>query len=75
MADAKIEISAGDEVVTYVARNLEPYRGFPSFMRSLPKILAAPPNARVLTVGGDEVSYGVRLPDLAVARCQERPTH
>ena len=57
-----IDLAAGDEVVTYVARNLEPYRGFPSFMRSLPDILARSPNARVLIVGGDEVSYGARLP-------------
>jgi glycosyltransferase involved in cell wall biosynthesis len=57
-----IDLAAGDEVVTYVARNLEPYRGFPSFMRSLPEILARRPNARVLVVGGDEVSYGARLP-------------
>jgi glycosyltransferase involved in cell wall biosynthesis len=63
IADAKVELAAGDEVVTYVARNLEPYRGFPNFMRSLPRILAARPNARVLIVGGDEVSYGARLPD------------
>lgn len=62
IADAKIEIKAGDEIVTYVARNLEPYRGFPNFMRSLPRILSARPNARVLIVGGDEVSYGARLP-------------
>lgn len=62
LADAQVEIGAGDEVVTYVARNLEPYRGFPSFMRSLPRILTARPKARVLIVGGDEVSYGVRLP-------------
>lgn len=47
---------AGDDVVTYVARNLEPYRGFPSFMRSLPAILRARPQAQVLIVGGDEVS-------------------
>lgn len=53
-----IEICAGDEIVTYVARNLEPYRGFPSFMRSLPAILEARPKARILIVGGDEVSYG-----------------
>lgn len=51
-------VRAGDEVVTYVARNLEPYRGFPSFMRALPAVLRARPNARVLIVGGDEVSYG-----------------
>ena len=55
--------SAGDEIVTYVARNLEPYRGFPSFMRSLPRVLSARPNAQVLIVGGDEVSYGAPLAD------------
>ncbi|MBP0447122.1 glycosyltransferase [Roseomonas sp. SSH11] len=48
----------GDEVVTYVARGLEPYRGFPTFMRALPALLAARPNARVVIVGGDEVRYG-----------------
>ena len=53
-----VVVHAGDEVVTYVARNLEPYRGFPSFMRSLPEILSKRPNARVLVVGGDETSYG-----------------
>jgi glycosyltransferase involved in cell wall biosynthesis len=58
-----LELAAGGEVVTYVARNLEPYRGFPSFMRSLPAILSVRPKAQVLIVGGDEVSYGARLPD------------
>jgi glycosyltransferase involved in cell wall biosynthesis len=62
IADTKAEFTAGEEIVTYVARNLEPYRGFPSFMRSLPKILTARPNARVIIVGGDDVSYGARLP-------------
>lgn len=57
-----IELTREDEVVTYVARNLEPYRGFHSFMRSLPAVLAQRPEARVLIVGGDEVSYGHRLP-------------
>jgi glycosyltransferase involved in cell wall biosynthesis len=55
-----IELGAENEVVTYVARNLEPYRGFPSLMRSLPAILARRPRARVLIVGGDETSYGPR---------------
>lgn len=59
--DAQI-FRAGEEIITYVARNLEPYRGFHVFMRSLPGLLSARPNAQVLIVGGDEVSYGRRLP-------------
>ena len=53
-----IDLRAGDEVVTYVARNLEPYRGFPEFMRSLPEVLRRRPKAQVVIVGGNEVSYG-----------------
>lgn len=49
-----------DEVVTFVARNLEPYRGFHIFMRALPEILRQRPRARAVIVGGDEVSYGSR---------------
>ena len=55
--------SAGDEeLVTYVARNLEPYRGFHSFMRAIPEIQKRRPKARIVIVGGDEVSYSPRLP-------------
>lgn len=53
----------GDPVITYVARNLEPYRGFHVFMRALPEILRRNTRAHVLVVGGDEVSYGARPPD------------
>jgi glycosyltransferase involved in cell wall biosynthesis len=52
----------GDPVVTYVARNLEPYRGFHIFMRSLPLLQQLAPRAVVVVVGGDGVSYGLRLP-------------
>ncbi|MBP9183702.1 MAG: glycosyltransferase, partial [Fuscovulum sp.] len=51
-------LHAGDEVLTFVNRNLEPYRGYHVFMRALPEVLAARPQAQVVIVGGDEVSYG-----------------
>lgn len=56
------EVSRADEVITFVNRNLEPYRGYHVFMRALPGLLRARPRARVLIVGGDEVSYGARPP-------------
>jgi len=53
-----ITLKPGDEVITFVNRNLEPYRGYHIFMRALPAVLKARPNARVIIVGGDEISYG-----------------
>ena len=44
-------------VVTFISRNLEPMRGFPTFMRALPHLLANHPTVNVVIVGGDEVSY------------------
>ena len=55
-------LTHADEVVTFVGRNLEPYRGYHIFMRALPALLRARPNARVLVVGGDGVSYGAAPP-------------
>jgi glycosyltransferase involved in cell wall biosynthesis len=48
----------GDEVITFVNRNLEPYRGYHIFMRALPRILAARPKAHVIVLGKNGVSYG-----------------
>ncbi len=56
-----IRLTRADEVITFVSRNLEPYRGFHTFMRTLPDLLKARPKARVIIVGGNEVSYGRRL--------------
>lgn len=51
-------LKAGDPVVTYVARNLEPYRGFHVFMRALERIQKQHPSCQAVVVGGDDVSYG-----------------
>jgi glycosyltransferase involved in cell wall biosynthesis len=55
-------LSREDEVITYVARNLEPYRGFHVFMRSIPEIQKRRPKARIVIAGGDDVSYSPCLP-------------
>ncbi len=55
-----LSLSCADEVITFCARNLEPYRGFHSFMRALPEVLRRRPEAHVLIVGGNGVSYGRR---------------
>ena len=52
-----------DELITYVSRNLEPYRGFHTFMRAIPEIQRRRPKARIVIVGGDDVSYSPHLPE------------
>jgi len=59
---AGYRITPSEKLITYVVRDLEPYRGFHVFMRALPHILKARPDARVILVGGDNVSYGARPP-------------
>lgn len=59
------ELKPGDPVVTYVARNLEPYRGFHRLMRALPEIQKRCPEAVAVIAGGDGVSYGRAPKDAA----------
>ena len=54
--------SRGDKVITYIARNLEPYRGFHVFLRALPEVQRRHPDAHILIVGADGVSYSPALP-------------
>lgn len=53
-----VKLSAKDEVVTYISRNFEDYRGFPQFVKAVEMIHARRPNAQILMVGADGVSYG-----------------
>ena len=59
-----IRLDRKQDVITFVNRNLEPYRGYHIFMRALPDLLRRCPQARVVIVGGDQVSYGA-APDPA----------
>ncbi len=51
-------IRPSEKLVTYVARDLEPYRGFHLMMRAVPHLLRARKDIRVVIVGGDGISYG-----------------
>lgn len=56
------KFTAGDEIVSFAARSLEPYRGFHVFMRMLPRLQELRPNAHVVIVGDTGVSYGSHPP-------------
>ncbi len=56
--NGSLKLERGEEIITFVNRQLEPYRGYHVFMRALPEILRRRPQARVMIVGGEGVSYG-----------------
>ena len=58
-----LDLSHVEEIVTYVARGMEPYRGFPQAMTAFAEVLRRRPRAHVVVVGEDRVAYGRRLPD------------
>ena len=53
-------LNKGDRVVTYVSRNLEPYRGFDVFFEAMRLLARAAPDVKVVLIGGDDISYGKR---------------
>ncbi len=55
-----LDLGADDEVLSFVNRNLEPSRGYHRFMRALPTLLRRRPQAQIVIVGGNDVSYGAR---------------
>lgn len=61
LSDGQV-LGAGQEVITYIGRNLEPHRGFHMVMRALPLLLKRRPDAQVIIVGGTEVSYSPQPP-------------
>ena len=58
-----LDLSHVSELVTYVGRGMEPYRGFPQFMEAVALIQQQRPNCHIVVVGEDRVAYGKTLPD------------
>lgn len=56
-------LSKKDKVITYIARGLEPYRGFHSFVRALPEIQRQDPEVEIVIVGNDDIYYSPPLAD------------
>lgn len=63
LPDIGLDLSACSEIVTYVARGMEPYRGFPQFMEAVALLQKARPQCHVVVVGEDRVAYGRPLPE------------
>ena len=52
-------IENGDRIVTFVNRNIEPYRGCETMIKAIPKILGIHNQIKIVIVGNEEgVSYG-----------------
>ena len=62
-----LKLKKGMPIITYASRHLEPVRGFHYFMRSLPAILRANPEAHVIVMGRDSgignLGYGADNPN------------
>ena len=56
--DLQLDLSDAKEIVTYVARGFEAYRGFPQFMDAVRILTHQRPDLHVVIVGQDKVCYG-----------------
>jgi len=59
----ELSFSAEDEIITYVARGMEEYRGFPQFMEMASMLQKRRPNLQIVILGNDRVAYGNKRAD------------
>jgi glycosyltransferase involved in cell wall biosynthesis len=52
------ELAPGAPVVTFAARDLDPYRGYPQFMRAAALLAERHPELVFVAIGGDGAGYG-----------------
>ena len=58
-----LDLTEAEEIVTYVARGMEPYRGFPQLIETISILQKKRPQCHFVIVGKNRVAYGKNLPD------------
>ncbi len=58
-----IDLSEAKEIITYVARGMEPIRGFPQFMKTVEILQKRRPECHFVICGNDRVAYGDPHPE------------
>jgi glycosyltransferase involved in cell wall biosynthesis len=58
-----LDLSTVPEIVTYVARGMEPYRGFPQLIETIAILQEKRPQCHFVIVGKNRVAYGKTLPN------------
>lgn len=53
-----LDLSEAEEVVTFAGRGMEPYRGFPQFMKAVEIIQKRRPKTHFVVAGSERVCYG-----------------
>lgn len=59
----ELDLTGVREIVTYVARGMEPYRGFPQLIEAIGLLQQRRPECHAVIVGENRVAYGKQLPD------------
>ena len=72
LEDVNLNLPEGTEILTYVARGFEMYRGFPYFMDALRIVLKRRPNLHVVIVGKDRICYGAQLQDTTYLKEEQK---
>lgn len=69
--DIDLHLPEGTEIITYVARGFEMYRGFPYLMDALRIVLKHRPQTHVVLAGKDRICYGAKLKDTTYQKMEE----
>ncbi len=58
-----LDLTQADEIVTYVARGMDSYRGFPQFIEALARLQKQRPQCHAVIVADDRIAYGNKPPE------------